>query len=327
MKSVFVTGATGFVGHHFLQLLLYQVSSDQITVLSRTQHTVYKTVVSDLQSDSIPDNAIEGIDTVYHLAGYAHDLKNAESVAHLYQAVNVDATVQLASLAASSGVQRFVFVSSVKAGGSAVAGRCVTEEDQFEPEGIYGRTKREAELKLLEIGRQSGMHVSIVRPSLVYGPGVKGNLALMQSWVKKGWFPPLPETGNRRSMIHVDDLVLALVFVAENEQANGQIYIATDGVPHSSRAIYEAICYSVGKAPRGWSLPKWVFDLAGTMSSRVRFKLDKLLGDECYSSAKLEALGFKAKKGLMDLARSDFNVSSSELKRELQSGREGAGGS
>ena len=312
MGGVFVTGATGLIGTRLVNKLTSAVGLDQVTVLSRKQHSVCQTVISDLQSGPIPSNALNGIDTVYHLAGYAHDLQYSEFVAHLYQAVNVDATVQLTSLAASSGVQRFVFVSSVKAGGSAVAGRCVTETDQLEPEGIYGRTKREAELKVLEIGRQSGMHVSIVRPTLVYGPGVKGNLALMQSGVKRGWFPPLPETGNRRSMIHVDDLVRALLFIAENEQANGQIYIATDGVPHSSRAIYEAICHSVGKAPRGWSLPRWVFDLAGVLSSKVRFKLDKLLGDECYSSTKLEALGFKAEKGVMDLARSDFDVRSGE---------------
>jgi len=306
-QTVFVSGATGFVGARLVNQLVGSVGLDQVTVLSRTQHSTCKTVISDLQTSSILSNALEGIDTVYHLAGYTYDLQDAQSVAHLYQAVNVDATVKLAQMAASSGVKCFVFVSSVKAGGSALAGRCVTEADQFEPEGIYGRTKREAELKVLEIGRQSGMHVSIVRPSLVYGPGVKGNLALMQAGVKKGWFPPLPETGNRRSMIHVDDLVRALVFIAENEQANGQIYIATDGVPQSSREIYEAICHSVGKAPRTWSVPKWAFDLAGVMNSKVRFKLDKLLGDECYSSAKLEALGFKAEKGLMDLTCSDYH--------------------
>jgi len=308
-QKVFVTGATGFVGARLLVQLAGIVGLEQVTILSRNQHQVCKTVISDLQTGSIPENSFEGIDTAFHLAGYTHDLQDAQFAAHLYQAVNVDATVRLAQMAASSGVKCFVFVSSVKAGGSAVAGQCVTEENQSEPEGIYGRTKREAELKILEIGRQSGIHVSIVRPSLVYGPGVKGNLALMQVGVKKGWFPPLPETGNRRSMIHVDDLVRALVFVAENEVANGQVYIATDGVPHSSRVIYEAmaICHSVGRAPRGWSVPKWVFDLAGAMSSRVRFKLDKLLGDECYSSAKLEALGFKAEKGLMDLARSDYD--------------------
>jgi len=296
MERVFVAGATGFVGGRLVNQLASMVDADHVSVLSRSQHPAYITVISDLQTDSIPENALEGVDTVFHLAGYTHDLQDTESVAHLYQAVNVDATVRLASLAVSSGVQRFVFVSSVKAGGNALEGRCVTEEDQDEPEGIYGRTKREAELKVLEIGSQSGMCVSIVRPSLVYGPEVKGNLALMQLGVKKGWFPPLPETGNRRSMIHVDDLVRALVFVAGHEQTNGQVYIATDGVLHSSAEIYEAICHSVGKVPRGWRVPKWVFDLAGMMSSRVQFKLDKLLGDECYSSAKLEALGFKAEK-------------------------------
>jgi len=306
-ERVFVTGATGFVGTRLMNQLAGSVGLDQVAVLLRNQHPVCKTVISDLQSDSIPSNSLDGIESVYHLAGYAHDLQNAESFAHLYQAVNVDATVRLAQMAVSSGAQRFVFVSSVQAGGIATAASCITEDDQADPNGINGRTKREAELKVLEIGRQSGMHVSIVRPSLVYGPGVKGNLALMQVGVKKGWFPPLPETGNRRSMIHVDDLVRALVFIAEIEQTNGQIYIATDGVPQSSRAIYEAICHSVGKAPRTWSVPKWAFDLAGVMSSKVRFKLDKLLGDECYSSAKLEALGFKAEKGLMDLARSDYD--------------------
>jgi len=197
-------------------------------------------------------------------------------------------------------VQRFVFVSSVKAGGGTIVGRCMTEEDKGEPQGIYGSTKREAELKLLEIGRQSCMHVSIVRPSLVYGPGVKGNLAKMRSGIEKGWFPPLPETGNHRSMIHVDDLVRALLLVAEDDRANGEIFIATDGVPHSSRKIYEAICQQVDKTVPRWSVPKFLFDGVASVSSRFRYKVEKLLGDECYSSTKLESLGFRAERTLKD---------------------------
>jgi nucleoside-diphosphate-sugar epimerase len=162
------------------------------------------------------------------------------------------------------------------------------------PDGIYGETKREAELRLLEITQQSNMHVAIVRPALVYGPKVKGNLQLMCSGIEKGWFPPLPETGNRRSMIHVDDLVQALLLVAENSRANREIFIATDGKPHSSREIYEAMCRIVGKEVPHWSVPKFLFDLVGLMSPRIRYKVDKLLGDEYYSSEKLEALGFKA---------------------------------
>ena len=306
INRFFLTGATGFVGSRLVQRLSNSVGLDQVTVLSRKQHPTCKTVISDLQSGTIPANALDGIDTLYHLAGYAHDLQDAQSVAHLYQAVNVDATVKLAQMAASSGVKCFVFVSSVKAGGSAVAGRCVTEADQSEPEGIYGRTKREAELKVLEIGRQSGMHVTIVRPSLVYGPGVKGNLALMQAGAKKGWFPPLPETGNRRSMIHVDDLVRAILLVSEDERANGEVFIATDGMPHSSREIYNAMCNVEGKPIPKWSVPKFLFNLVATISPKIRYKVDKLLGDENYSSEKLEALGFKAQRTLKEMNETSF---------------------
>ena len=140
----------------------------------------------------------------------------------------------------------------------------------------------------------------IVRPSLIYGPGVKGNLAKMRSGIEKWWFPPLPETGNHRSMIHVDDLVRALLVVAEDDRANGEIFIATDGVPQSSRKIYEAICRQVEKTVPRWSVPKFLFDGVASVSSRFRYKVEKLLGDECSSSAKLESLGFRAERALKD---------------------------
>ena len=197
-------------------------------------------------------------------------------------------------------MKRFIFVSSVKAGGSAITGRCMTEEDQGEPEGIYGKTKREAEIKLLEISHQSSMHVSIVRPSLVYGPGVKGNLRKMLSGIEKGWFPPLPEVGNRRSLIHVDDLVQALLLTAADDRANGEIFIATDGVPHSSREIYVAMCHILEKSVPRWSIPKFLFERVFLLSPRFRYKAEKLFGDEFYSSKKLEDLGYRAERGLKD---------------------------
>ena len=263
-----------------------------VRILSRSQHTEYDTVVCDLQSELIPDDALEGVKTVFHLAGFAHDLRDASQVEHLYRTVNVDATVRLAELAVRSEVKRFVFVSSVKAGGY--------DEVHGSPEGVYGQTKRDAELKLLDIGRQSSMRVSIVRPSLVYGANVKGNLALMRNGTKQGWFPPLPETGNRRSMIHVDDLVRALLLVAEDSRANNEIFIATDGKPHSSREIYESICNALGKTIPNWSVPKFLFNAIAKLSPRLRYKVEKLLGDEYYSSVKLEKLGFRAERTLKD---------------------------
>jgi UDP-glucose 4-epimerase len=296
-----ITGATGFIGRK-----LADVVDGEIRVLSRVKQPNFKTVICDLQSDVIPDDALDSIDTVFHLAGFAHDMRDASKIADLYYKVNVSATIQLANLAVKSGVKRFVFVSSVKAGGNPLLGKCANEEDQRNTEDIYGKTKREAELALLKIGKESGMHISIIRPSLVYGPNVKGNLKSMLLGVKKGWFPPLPETGNRRSMIHVDDLVRAILLVAEDKRANGEIFIATDGTPYSSREIYNSMCGVAGKSIPKWSVPKFLFDMVSLISSRIKYKVNKMLGDECYSSAKLEALGFKAQKTLKDMNETSF---------------------
>ena len=304
MTKYLVTGSTGFIGNKLTKHLAEM--KVLVRILSRKNQSNYETVVCDLQSDVIPDDALDNIDTVFHLAGFAHDMRDASKIADLYYKVNVSATVQLANLAVKSGVKRFVFVSSVKAGGNPPLGTCANEKDQKNTEDVYGKTKREAELKLLEIGQVSGMHVSIIRPSLVYGPDVKGNLKSMLLGVKKGWFPPLPETGNRRSMIHVDDLVRAILLIAEDKRANGEIFIATDGTPYSSREIYNTMCGVTGKLIPKWSVPKTLFDLASLASPRIKYKINKLLGDECYSSVKLEELGFKAKKSLKDMNETDF---------------------
>ena len=301
MTVSLITGATGFIGRK-----LANVVDGEIRVLSREKHSDYDTIVCDLQSEVIPDQALNNVNTVFHLAGFAHDMRDASKIADLYYKVNVSATVQLANLAVKSGVKRFVFVSSVKAGGNPPLGTCANEKDQKNTEDVYGKTKREAELKLLEIGKDSGMHVSIIRPSLVYGPEVKGNLQLMLVGIKKGWFPPLPETGNRRSMIHVDDLVRAILLVSKDKRANGNIFIVTDGKPYSSREIYNTMCGVTGKLIPKWSVPKILFDLASLTSPRIKYKINKLLGDECYSSVKLEELGFKAKKSLKDMNETDF---------------------
>jgi len=301
MKNILISGATGFIGERLVGAV-----DANIRVLSRKKQSNYETVVCDLKSEVIPNNALDGVNTVFHLAGFAHDLSDATKIQNIYQKVNVDATIRLAKLAVKSNVNRFIFVSSVKAGGGSNFGVCVSEKDQGNPEGIYGKTKREAELKLLKIGKESDMHVSIIRPSLVYGPNVKGNLQLMLSGIARGWFPPLPETGNKRSMIHVDDLVRAILLVADDDRANGEIFIATDGTPHSSRYIYNAMCSALDKSIPKWSVPKILFDMASLVNPRIRYKLNKLLGDECYSSAKLEALGFKAKKTLKDMNETSF---------------------
>jgi len=299
-----VTGATGFIGSRLLSLL--SAIECEVRLLARSKVNNYETVVCNLEKDRISKHALESVDTIFHLAGFAHDMKDPSKVEDLYRVINVDATVELAKLAVESGVKRFVFISSVKAGGRVISGKCINESDQNDPEGVYGKSKREAELNLLKIGSESGMHVSIIRPSLVYGPNVKGNLKLMLLGIKNGWFPPLPDMENRRSMIHVDDLVKAILLVAKDKRANGEIFIATDGTPYSSREIYETMCSLLNKEIPRWSIPKLLFDLVAFISPQIRYKVDKLFGDECYSSEKLQSIGFKAKLSLRDMNKTSF---------------------
>ncbi len=203
-------------------------------------------------------------------------------------------------------MKQFIYVSSVKAGGKAFHGKCMSEIDQNETEDIYGKTKREAELKLLDIDKHSDMNVVIVRPTLVYGPRVKGNLGLMLSGIKKGWFPPLPKLNNNRSMIHVDDLIRALLLVATDERTNGEIFIASDGKDYSSRDIYETMCSISGKTPPQWHVPKFIFDIVALLNQNIKNKVNKLFGDECYSSDKLQSIGFKPQCSLKEMNESSF---------------------
>ena len=310
-KKILITGATGFIGQQLLSYLNLSKQVDSrdvssIKIISRTIHPNYETIVCDLQCENIPDDIMDDVDTVFHLAGYAHDLQEPSKSKNLYHTLNVGATIRLAELAVKSGVKHFVFISSVKAGGKLFTNKCANEMDQGMADNIYGQTKREAEIKLLNIARNSNMHVTIIRPSLVYGPNVKGNLRLMLSNINKGLFPPLPDTQNRKSMIHVNDLVRAIMLVAKDERANGEIFIVTDGKPYSSRDIYKAMCVIVGKAVPKWYVSKFIIDIAAKINPKIKYKLDKLFGDECYSSEKIEVLGFKAKKTLKDMSKTSF---------------------
>lgn len=304
-KVFLVTGASGFVGAVLCNSI--RRSDDVLRLLVRK-------IIPNIDGDQfvfknandIGQDAFLGVDIVIHLAGYAHDTSNKKSNREMYRNVNVDLTEKILDLSVQNKVKKFIFVSSVKAGGGEFFDKCLNENDQSEPKGVYGRTKREAELKLLKIGRESNMHVSIIRPSLVYGPGAKGNLQLMLSAVKKGWWPPLPETGNKRSMIHVDDLVKAILLVLKYDCTNGEIYIVTDGRLYSSRELYETMCNLVGKSIPKWSVPKFLFDMVALISPSIKYKVDKLLGDECYSSEKLEGLGFKSKRVLKEMNETSF---------------------
>ncbi len=304
--NILVTGATGFIGKRVVSLS--EKTGHVTRVLTRRPFPGKDTVICDLLHEEIPPEALSGIETVIHLAGYAHNPPSDKRI-HIekYRALNVNAALRLAQLASENGVKRFVFVSSVKAGGKPLPGECMDEKDQTKPEGIYALTKREAEKGLLNFGRDSGLEIVIVRPSLVYGPTMKGYLQQMLRGIAQGWFPPLPETGNRRSLIHVDDLSRALLFLSEKPSIAGEIFIATDGQYYSSRQIYEALRSATGrKSKPRWYVPSPVFRTAARFNTRWRNMVEKIFEDECYNPKKLLALGFAPRLSLKDVMKSTF---------------------
>jgi UDP-glucose 4-epimerase len=304
-QTYLITGGSGFIGRRMCNAIISSGFNLHLILRRRIKDIDCKQFISDLDSGVINKEAFIGVDTIFHLAGFAHDIKNNNNIKK-YQEINVNLTIQIAKLAVINNVKNIVFMSSVKAGGSFSFLRCMTEKDQVEPIDSYGKSKRTAELELLKIGKENNIRVSIIRPALVYGPEVKGNLKIMLSAVKKGWFPPLPSTGNKRSLIHVDDLVRATILVSNTSSADGEIYIATDGKNYSSSQIYQDICKVVGKPLPKWSLPKSIFNLASFISPKLKFKINKLLGDECYSSKKLVSLGFKPIRRLEEMNETSF---------------------
>ena len=298
-SKILVTGASGFIG----RWLCSRLQGSGLTVhalLRQPAEGPWSEAFSvNLGVDPILAEILNKVDTVFHLAGKAHALAELPGETADYQQVNVTGTRILLEAAVAAGVKRFIFFSSVKA--LADPGeQCVDEGWQPAPAtDIYGRSKYEAEKLVLATGRESGMHVCCLRPALVYGPGVKGNLLRMMQAIDTGRFPPVPDTGNRRSMVHVDDLVQAAMLAAEKPAANGKTYIVTDGRQYSTREMYVMMAETLGRRVPAWSVPAWVLrggghigDLIGRIRGR-RFSVDseavaRLLGSACYSSQKIE---------------------------------------
>jgi nucleoside-diphosphate-sugar epimerase len=248
--------------------------------------------------------AAAGCDTVFHLAGRVHALSEIADDQALYDSVNVEGTRNVLAAAIACGVKRFVFFSTVKVlgeGGPA----CIDENCESLPQTAYGRSKLAAENLVFDYARGSGMHAACLRLPLVYGPGNKGNLFRMIAAIDRGRFPPLPEINNRRSMVHVSNVVAAALAAANNPNANGQCYIVTDADAYSTSALYQMICRQLGrKAPR-WRCPGGflrVLGRVGDLIGRLRGKrfffdsdaLDKLVGSAWYSSEKISReLGYR----------------------------------
>lgn len=308
-----VTGASGYIGGKLCSYLKEQGHIVRAVCGSNCSAIGDELISIDLAKSAISETLCAGVDTIFHLAGKAHALSDTSQNEEEYFSINVEGTRKLIAAAEAAGVQKFVFFSSlsVMEDGQGVQGDEPKDErsDFSTPLSAYGRSKLNAEELVLN---SNIPHISILRPAMVYGEGCKGNLPRMVDAIIKGRFPPMPEFGNRRSMVHVGDLIQAAMLVVKKAEASGQTYIVTDGQAYSTRQMYEWICESLHKPVPGWHIPLFILKCLGKSGDvigavrRKRFifdsdALEKLTSSAWYSSEKIQnELGFKPQQNLRE---------------------------
>lgn len=220
-KRVLLTGATGFVGRAVQQRIVADGQYD-LTIAVRRAVLVANVVrvvqVPELTAQTDWSAALQGVDVVVHSAARVHVMNetSADPLAE-FRKVNVDGTLALARQAVAAGVQRFVFVSSIKVNGEGTElGRPYTADALANPSDPYGVSKYEAEQALLALAHETGLEVTIIRPVLVYGPGVKANFRSMMKWLQRGLPLPLGAIHNKRSLVALDNLVDLILTCAEH---------------------------------------------------------------------------------------------------------------
>jgi nucleoside-diphosphate-sugar epimerase len=278
--KMLVTGANGFVGRALCpQLVQYG------EVLAAVRSPIVNSMVPQIAIHAIDEKtgwmqALGGIDVVIHLAARVHVMKDrsAEPLAE-YRKTNVAGTLNLARQAGLAGVKRFIFISSIKVNGEeSPSGQPFTEQSLPAPLDFYGATKNEAEIGLRRLAEATGLEVVIIRPPLVYGPGVGANFGSLVSAVKRGFPLPLASINNRRSLISCDNLVNFIYRCAVCPEAAGRTFLISDGQDLSTPELIRRIACAAGVQPRLFKLPTRLLLMgAGLLGKRAA--LQRLCGN------------------------------------------------
>ncbi|EGR1167480.1 TPA: SDR family oxidoreductase [Vibrio parahaemolyticus] len=277
--SILLTGASGFIGSKLLE----ELSANNILSLGRDKPEGLpseKFFKLEIDNDTDYSVALSGVGVVVHLAARVHVMNDAVSnPLEEYREVNTRGTVNLARQAASAGVKRFVFVSSIKVNGEATSqDKPFTSADLHAPEDDYGLSKSEAERQLFEIVKETGMEVVIIRPTLVYGPGVKANFAALMNLVSKG--VPLPFgciKNNKRSLVSVDNLVDLIITCIDHPNAANQVFLVSDDHDVSTCEMVLQMAQALGKPTWQLPVPIWCYNLAGKALNKSDV-VDRLTG-------------------------------------------------
>ncbi len=289
--KVLVTGATGFVGHFACPRLLRECTEVRGTILTSESPyllsaSVTPVVVPPLESGNDWSGALSGIDVVVHLAARVHVMHDrAENPLAQFLKVNAEGTRQLAQHAVKAGVKRLVFISTIKVNGEESA-HPYAEESPVNPTDPYGISKWEAEQALRQIEAETGLEVVIIRPTLVYGPGVKANFLSMMNAVRHGLPLPLASIANKRSLLYVGNLVDALATCTTHPGAAGKTFLVSDGEDVSTPELIRRTASALGVTPRLFPTPISLMCLAGKITGKSSV-IDRITGSLAVDSTKI----------------------------------------
>lgn len=271
-----VTGANGFVGAEIVRQLRAQGAAVRLAVRTPTG-AADEVVVGDIGPETNWSTALAGVDRVIHCAARVHQMDDrAADPLAAFRTVNRDGSAALAQQAAEAGVKRLVFLSSIKVNGETTKDRGpFTAEDAPDPQDPYGVSKSEAEQALHSIAAETGLEIAIIRPPLVYGPGVRANFARMVLWVARGRPMLFGLCRNQRSLVSVTNLASLAIAASKHPAAAGATLLASDGETVSVRDLLSRIGVAFGRPARLLPVPPALLRLAGSLTGQ-RAAIDRL---------------------------------------------------
>ncbi|MGA9224477.1 MAG: NAD-dependent epimerase/dehydratase family protein [Pseudomonas graminis] len=258
-RKILVTGSSGFLGTALVDHLAHLPDTHIVAVSRRamphSSANVTTATVAGLTADTPWQAVLHDVDTVVHAAARVHVMHDtAADPLSLYREVNTLGTLNLAAQAAAAGVRRFIFISTIKVNGESTArGQCFRPDDASNPSDPYAISKHEAEQGLLALAKTSAMEVVIIRPVLVYGPGVKANFLQLMRTLRKGVPLPLGSVNNARSLVSLDNLIDLIRVCIDHPAAANQVFLVSDGRDLPTTELAARLKSHIGAS--GWLIP------------------------------------------------------------------------
>lgn len=273
-SKILVTGANGFIGNalfkHLRGMGLHSVlGTTRISTSTNTLNNEALLAMGDLNTDTDWSYVLRDQQVVIHAAARAHIMRD-EALTE-YRRVNVEGSMHLAKQAAKAGVRRFIFISSIKVNGEGRKNNhAYFYDDQPAPEDAYGISKAEAEAGLRQIAAETGMEIVIIRPTLVYGPGVKGNFSALMGLACRGLPLPLGAIHNCRSMVALDNLIDLIITCIDHPNAVNQTFLVSDDQDVSTTELLQKVAYAFGKKARLLPIPmSWMQSVASLLGKQA----------------------------------------------------------